>query len=215
MSVEVDVNIGTGPVQAINVPATASDVTPFPGSGTLLGWSLREASAEVPSDVTGSVVAPGAGAVIVTTAALAAGTYDVNWTVELVGPAAAADVNNFQLFNGAAAIQVSVNLGVAGEYPQPIARLTVTQGSTISVKAVGAGTAGVTYSVDLTAAPDPLFGMAVELQAGNMPLGEAAADLQECDTKWFGPQGILIEQQVTIHVVSGVVTGCLYIQPNY
>lgn len=215
MGLDVDVTLQVGPAQAVNVLPTAVDVTPFQGSGTLLGWSLREASTEVPASVSGSVVAPGAGATIATTAALAAGTYNVKWTVELIGAAAAADQNNFELVNGAGVVLVSVNLGAAGDYPQPDTRIVVTAGAAVSVNAVGAGTAGVTYSADLTVLPDELVGMQVELQAGNMPLGEPAADLQESDTKWFGPQGIAIEQFVRVHVVSGTVTGCLYIQPNY
>lgn len=212
---ELDVNLWPGPVQPIAVLPTAVDVKPFMGSGTLLGWSLREAGSEAPASANGSVVAPGAGATIATTAALAAGTYDIQWTVELAGAAAAADLNNFQLFNGAVAVVQSANAGAAGVYPQPNQRLVVTQGSTVSVKVIGAGTAGVTYTAEIVATPSALFGMSVELQAGNMPLGESAADVQESDTQWFGPQGVAIEQFVQVHVIAGTVTGTLYIQPNY
>lgn len=215
MGVDLDVSVNVGPADAVNVPLSAADQTPFQGSGVLMGWSLREASGEVASDVRGSVVAPGAGATIVTTPVLSAGTYDVAWTVELVGAAAAADQDNFQLFNGAGAVLVSQNAGAAGVYPQVAVRVVVAAGATISVKAVGAGTAGVTYNVDLTATPVALVGMQVELQAGNMPLGESAADLQESDTQWFGPQGIVIKQFVKVHVLSGTVAGCLYIIPDY
>lgn len=215
MGVELDVNVNVGPADAINVPLSTVDSTPFIGSGTLMGWSLREASGDVPSNVSGSVVAPGAGATIVTTPALAAGTYDVAWTVELQGAAAAADANNFELANGAGVVLVSVNPGAAGVYQQPGVRIVVAAGATVSVKAVGAGTAGVTYTADLTVTPNALIGMQVELQAGNMPLGEPSADFQESDTRWFGPQGIAVKQFVKVHVLGGTVAGCLYIIPDY
>lgn len=215
MSVELDVYAGPLAADAVNVPVTSADTTPFNGSGTLMGWSLREASGDTPQSVNGSVVAPAAGATIVTTAPLGAGTYTVSWTVELAGAAAAADANNFEILNGAAVVMVSENAGAAGQYQQVQVRLQVAQNSTISVKAVGAGTAGVTYTADVSVAPDELLGFTAELQAGNQNLGEAAADLQEADTRWFGPGGVKIEQFVRIHIVAGTLTGCLYVIPDY
>lgn len=215
MGLDLEVNVDVGPVPPLTVPLTSVDVTPFNGAGILMGWSLREASGDVPSDVSGSVVAPGAGATIATTPALAAGTYDVTWTVELQGAAAATDANNFELVNGAGVVLVSVNPGAAGVYQQPAVRIVVAAGATVSVKAVGAGTAGVTYTVDLAVTPNAFIGMQVEIQSGDTILGESSADFQESDTRWFGPQGIPVEQFVKLHVLNGTVTGCLYIQPIY
>jgi hypothetical protein len=211
MALEIDINVGPGAVIAVPVPVTTTDVVPVPGGCRLIGWSLREASGELPSDVRSSVVAPGAGATIATTVALAAGIYDVQWQVELAGAAAAADANNFQLLNGATVVAQSVNAGVAGQYPQPNARLTVTQGSTISVQAIGAGTAGVTYTADISAVPDPFFGAVVELQTNGTACGESGMDLQDSDTQWFGNPGITIPGGVTVHVVAGTVTGTVYV----
>lgn len=215
MGVELDVSMNVGPVTPVNVPLTSVDELIFQGSGILMGWSLREAGGITSTPANGSVVAPGAGAVIATTAGIAAGTYFVSWTVELAGPAAAADANNFELLNGAGVVLASVNAAAAGVYQQVTARFTIAQGDTVSVKAVGAGTAGVTYTADLEIIPDEGIGMQVELQSGDTILGEPSAPFKESATQWFGPQGILIEQAVNMHVVKGVVAGSLYIIPNY
>lgn len=215
MGDELDVSLSSGPIQAVAIPVTTTDVTPFNGSGALYGWSMREASGELPSDARASAVAPAALTTIAATVALPAGIYDVAWSVELQGAAAAADANNFQLLNGVTVVVGSNNQGAAGVYQQPNVRLTVAQGATVSIQNVGAGTAGVTYTGDLAVTPDPFFGASVELQGGNQPLGESGMDLQDSDTQWFGSPGVAIEQKVTVHVVSGTVTGVLYIAPDY
>lgn len=207
----VDIDITTGGITHIAVPVTSADFA-IPGFfPTLYGWSLREASSAVPADVSGSVVAPGAGATIATTAALAAGTYDVAWEVGLQGAAAAADANNFQLFAGATLLETSVNPGAAGEYAQLTARVTIPAATAISVKALGAGTAAVTYSATITATPDQFIGFTAELQDEGDPCGEPNADFQESSTAWFGPQGVNLNGALKLHVITGTVTGTIYL----
>ena len=207
----LEVSVAVGDKRPITVAPTATDVTVFSGSGYLAGWSLRDVATDVTVDVSGSVVAPGAAATIATTAALPAGTYTVTWEVALQGAAAAADANNFQLVTSAGQVLVSANPGAAGGYPQISTEVTVTAGQTVSVKSVGAGTAGVTYSTALSLDPTQQIETIVEVQDGNGILGEVSFQLSRASTSDFGEPGLLLAGQVTLHIVSGKVTGAVYV----
>lgn len=106
----------------------------------------------------GQANAPAAGATIATLAAasIVPGTYLINWSVNLSGTLAAADVDNFKLKSASVALITSSNPDVAGEFPQvqfgPI-RLDGT--TNVSVAAVGAATAGSIYGADLSLVPVP------------------------------------------------------------
>ena len=212
--VEIDIDVTVGGVLAIPVASTSTDATPFPGSGNLAGWSLRDATTAIPNESSGTVVAPGAGAVIAQLTGLPAGEYEVTWTVGLAGAAAAADANNFELFDTAGNVIQSINPGLAGDYPQNNAVITVTAGQTIGVKAIGAGTAGVTYSADLTIDPTQFPETVVEIRDGNNAIGEVSFLSERSSSQWFGPQGPYLNTGVTIHVVSGAVTGSIYVVPS-
>lgn len=211
---DVEVTVTVGGVLPLTVPLTTTTVTPMPGSGILAGWSIREAVTDTLANASGNAVAPGAAATIVTTPALAAGIYVITWTVGLQGAAAAADANNFQLFNGAAAVEASVNPGAAGEYPQAQAVLTVTAGATVSIKAIGAGTAAVTYSADLNLTPDGVVETIVELISNGDVLGEIGLPDATADTRWFGTDGPIIQGGLTLNVISGACKGAVYVVPS-
>lgn len=212
--VEIDIDVTAGGVMAIAVAPTSVDATPFPGGGYLAGWSLRDASTGVPTEASGLVVAPGAGATIVQLAALPAGEYEVTWTVGLQGAAAAADANNFELFDTAGNVIQSINPGLAGDYPQNNAVITVTAGQTIGVKAIGAGTAGVTYSADITIDPTAFPETVVEIRDGANAIGAVSFQSERASTQWFGPNGPCVNAGVTLHVISGVVSGAIYVVPS-
>jgi hypothetical protein len=211
---EIDIDIELGGTLPIAVVPTSTDATILQGAGRLAGWSLRDLSSSAPVAAHGRVVAPAALASIATTPALAAGTYSVAWTVGLDGAAAAADLNNFQILNGAAVVETSVNPGAAGEYPQPAIQMTVTAGSTVSVQAIGAGTAGVGYTADITLTPVAVDDAVVELQDGGNILGELSLGMIRTSTQWFGGGGPKIMGKCVLHVVSGTVTGVVYIIPS-
>ena len=212
---ELDVNVTVGGVQPLTVPLTSTNVTPIQGGGIFAGWSLRDAVADTAASAEGSAVAPAAGATIVTQAGLAAGTYTIKWTVGLQGPAAAADANNFQLFNGAAAIDISINPGAAGEYAQGDVVITVPAAGSVTIKAIGAGTAGVTYSGQISIIPNGLIETIVEITDGQTFLGLASMKDLESDTHWFGPAGPCFEGAVTLTAISGAFKGCIFVVPNY
>ena len=103
----------------------------------------------------GTAAAPGALATI-TSVSLVPGTYTLAWTVGLTaGTPAAADANNFGLYVGATRQEASVNPFALGEWQQQPVTVTVTATTTVAVESIGAATAGVTYSAELTATPVP------------------------------------------------------------
>lgn len=207
-SLEVSVTVGDR--VPLTVAPTTTDVMVFSGEGYCAGWSLREVTADTPASASGSVVAPAANAVIAQQTGLAAGTYRIHWEVELQGAAAAADANNFKLVGPAGSILVSVNQGAAGVYAQIDADITVAQNSTVSVQAVGAGTAGVTYSANLSLDPTSLVEAIVELKDGDRILGEISLVDQTSDTRDLGDPGVQLNSGITVHVISGKVAGVVY-----
>lgn len=104
---------------------------------------------------TASVTGPGAGATI-TSIALPAGIYTVNWLVGLRGTTAAVDGDNFQLVIGATVLAQSISLSASGteQQQQPIQVEVAVGGQTLSIQAIAAATATAVYRAQLVAVPD-------------------------------------------------------------
>lgn len=210
MSEPLDITITAGAFRGLPVTPTAVDVTLLNGPAVLRGWSLRDITGEVPFENEGSVTSPAAGAVIASIAGVPAGTYNVNWTVELAGTIAAADSNNFELSSPAGVVLVSVNPAVAGDYPQPSIEVTSATAGTWTVKAVALGTVGAIYSASFSLEPTLNPATVVELQDGNQILGESAMYPNRSDHQILPLPGLHVAQQIKLHVVSGQVTGVVY-----
>ncbi len=207
---EIEIDITAGPVRVLPVLVTAVDVLLLNGPCELAGFSLRDATGDVPAAAEGSVISPAAGATIVTLAGLAAGTYLVNWEVELSGTLAAADANNFQITRPSLAAVGSVNLAVAGVYPQAPLEITVPSGGFISILAIGLATVGAVYSAQLTLTPVATPNTVAELQDGNNPLAELSLGGGVADSRWYGSGGLKVRNRINLHIVSGAVTGAVY-----
>lgn len=212
---EIEVILARGGSQPLLVGPTSTDVLLFSGGGTLCGWSLRDTASTQANQTSGNATAPLAGATIASLTGLAAGTYTVTWTVGLQGAAAAADANNFELFDTAGNVIASVNPGAAGEYPQLQVNLTVAAGATIGVKAIGAGTAAIVYSADLAIAAQDAIPAVVEIQDIANVLGEISFATFRSNTEWFGSDGPQIMGKLLVHVISGTVTGTVFAYPTY
>lgn len=209
MDVEIDITAGESyPLPVVNAIADTDIIT---GPAYLRFISLRDTFTGVPVNASGSVVAPAASATIAATSALPAGTYAVTWIVGLQGAAAAADANNFQLRGGAPNAVVSVNPGAAGEYVQLAVEFTVTTGQVISVVAVGAGTAGVTYTADIQATPTGETETIVEVMDGARIVAELSFRSDRVQNVNFGRPGTCIETVLHLHVISGGVTGAFHV----
>lgn len=209
---EIDVEIGLGPVRAIPVTPPVNGQILLAGPGRLMGWSFREAGFDQPQSNEGQAVAPAAGATIVQIANPAGDNYTVQWSVQLIGAAAAADQDNFALFVGATQLETSLNAGAAGQYPQTPVGNNNQFGSAYAIKAIGAGTAGVTYAAQLAVTPVAQTQAAIELQDGNQPLTEIAVAHNGAETRWFGPQGIYFCNRIQVAVITGNLTGVVYAQ---
>ena len=144
------------------IRATAASGATFliGGVGPEQGYTWRVGriivSSSVPSTMsnssvqnTGTQTSPTAGTVIATTGGIPGGIAVINWSVSLAGTLAAADTNNFGLYNGATLIATSLNSPVAGTYNQPPVTSNNPFGNGFSVKAIGAATAGAIYGATL------------------------------------------------------------------
>lgn len=199
---------GTYPLAVSKAQAAAGTVL-HAGRMRLMGWSLVSAAVDTLQNQ-GAVVAPAAGATIVTIINPSANDLLVTWTVGLIGPAAAADEDNFQLVNGVTAILTSDNLPAAGEYSQPGVVITVPAGGAVSVKAIGAGTAGVTYTAQLTLGV--LAGGAIgQLLDAAQVVGVTSTGEDQLDTQWFGDEGVYVGTSIAVLATTGALSGVVYV----
>lgn len=163
------------PVPIPAMPYTVTGGVPAPGAGLAgsahLGprtgyfWDVTRLTVDgltgsggIPQSKAGSAVAPASNALIASiTGPLVPGTYIVSWNVGLsAGAPAAADVDNFGLqMTGVLARLASDNPAALGEFPQANVQITIPAGNAnnLSIVAIGAATAGVTYSAQLTLTP--------------------------------------------------------------
>lgn len=162
-AVQFPVNAGLVANQPVNVLLGPEDGQVWDVRRVSVAGLAAAAPAGQSSANSGSVTSPGAAATI-TSLALPAGTYSVQWTVVLSGTLGAGDTNNLQLTNGAAQVAPSLNAGAAGTYVQQTATVVVPAGgATVAVKSIAAATAGGVYAAQLTASPQASAGDAVKL----------------------------------------------------
>lgn len=209
---EITVDVESGEVCPIPIPLTSVDIPVISGAAHLCGWSLREASGDTAVNAEGNAAAPGAGAAVATTPAVVAGTYSVAWTVGVESSAAAADTNNFALFVGGVQVATSVNPGAIGEYAQPAIQVAMATGATVQVKAIGAASAGSTYSASISVIPAPQVDAVVEIRDGTNPIAEIAIPVSGESSRSFGTIGLKVRSNVLLHMVSGSVTGAVYVR---
>jgi hypothetical protein len=209
---EIELDIVAGPVRAIPIPATFTDVLLIAGPCELCGFSIRDALAETPLETEGTVAAPGALSTICSIANVPAGTYTVNWLVQLAGTPAAADANNFQLVNGATGLVLSANQGAVGEYPQDPVEIVVPAVQTVKIVNIGAATAGSIYTAQLALIPVTQALSVAELQDGNNPLLELGVPSGSADTRYFGTGSIHVRNRINYHPVSGLLTGSVFVR---
>jgi hypothetical protein len=207
---DLEIEVSLGRIRAISAIAPVSGTILLAGPGELMGWSFRESGAETGLSTEAALVSPGAGATIASIANVPAGVYTISWSVQLIGAAAAADQDNFQLFSGATLLSTSLNAGAAGQYPQTAVQFSLTSQQTIAVKALAAGTVGVTYAVQLSVVPVTAGQAVLELQDGNNPLCEISAGIAGSLTQWFGPEGVRFYNQIKAVPLVGQMSGAIY-----
>ena len=133
-------------VAVTGTPSAAPTVTGIVGEAV----TAQAVSAALAGTSGTTAANPAAGTTIASTD-LAAGTYSVNWAVQLSGTVLAGDENNFGLYNGNDLVATSVNAGEAGSYPQSQAAVTIpAAGATLAIKNIGPGTAAAVYAAYFT-----------------------------------------------------------------
>lgn len=179
------------------------------GAKRLYGWSIVSGAAAT-SESANQVTSPAAGATVVQLTGLAAGDYQVTWTVELSGTLGAPEANNFQLMNGVTAVLASDNQAVAGIYPQPGVVITVPANGTVSVQAIALGTVGAVYRAQLVLSL--LAGGAIgNVLDGGQVVGVISTGQDQVDVQWMGDSGIYIGTAVAIQATVGKLSGCIYV----
>ena len=139
---------------AMSVASGAASYTA--GMKVLVGVGTAAEVATVGGTIAGvaSVNTPStapAAATVISTVTLPAGTYSAAWTVTLGTAAAAGDANNFGLYNAAVLVATSVNTATDAAFPQTAAGFTIgAGGATVTIQAIGQGTAGAVYSAVMT-----------------------------------------------------------------
>lgn len=207
---ELEIEVSLGRIRAIPAIQPANGAVLLAGPGELLGWSFRESGAETGLSTEASLLSPGAGATIASIANVPVGVYTISWSVQLIGAAAAADQDNFQLLSGATVLMASLNAGAAGQYPQTQLQFAVPSLQTIAVKAIAAGTVGVTYAAQIAVTPVTAGQAVLELRDGNQPLCEISAGIAGSLTQWFGPEGIRFYNQIQAVPITGQMSGAVY-----
>lgn len=209
---ELEIAIDAGVVQAIDLADIVNGKTLISGPARLMGWSVRDSGPQNATETEGQLVSPGAGATIATLAGIAAADYDIRWQVQLIGAAAAADQNNFALFFGATQLLTSENAGAAGIYPQTQIEQYGGFGANITVRAIGAGTVGVTYVAQLSGVLRSISGPVLQLQDDGHEIAEIGCPIFAVDSKWFGPSGIKVRGSLKTVVNVGQMSGALYLR---
>lgn len=178
------------------------------GPLVLCGWSLNDGTATQEGFVDQSAAAPGAGATIASLS-LPNGVWQIEWTFELGGAAAAADADNVSLNIGATQIDQSANAGAAGTYGPFHTQATVTGGPlTLAAKAIGAATAATTYRVRITATP--LGTSQATIFDGSQPVAFSAIPQALVDTQTLNDNGVAIGTHISVQATQGQVSGVLW-----
>jgi hypothetical protein len=107
-------------------------------------------------------------------------------------------------------VVASVNLAVAGTYPQPDIVAGPLAAGPFTVKAIALGTVGAVYSASVSVVPSQFPQCVVELQDGNQALGEVSVSADNSDFHSIPGPGLHVSQQIKLHMVSGIVTGVVY-----
>lgn len=178
------------------------------GPVRVCGWSFSDQALVQGLTVDQAAIAPAAHSTIASIS-LPNGRYTVSWTLEITGTPGAGDIDNVQLFIGAAQVATSVNLGAVGNYGQEEVQVQVTGGPLLLAWVnPGAATAGTTYKVE--ASIQPLTGSAATIFDGGLAVGFVSIFQGAAETRWFEGDGICVETQMSVQTTLGTVAGVIW-----
>jgi len=184
----------------------------FTGHGILLGYSAENSgNTDNSLDNEGTVTGPAAGATIASIV-LPAGTWVISWTVGFgAGAVAAADANNMQLTGIPTTLNAIIPAVANTQQIQQQVTFT-TAGTTIAVKAIGAGTGTANYVAQLVATPTSA-GFLRLYDGRQAPTTQVAtAFLQEIasESEWFGDSGTELEYGLWVAATANSIAVTLF-----
>lgn len=178
------------------------------GPVRVCGWSLTDGVAAQLSVLRNSAAAPGAGATIASVS-LGNGVYNVQWFLEITGTPAVGDVDNVSMVIGATVVDKSVNLGAVGNYGPFQAQAVVTGGPlTLAFKAIGAATAGTTYTVNavITAVGENQ----ATILDGQQPIAFVFTNQGQASNFYLSEYGVQVDTEINVSAVTGQVSGTIW-----
>jgi hypothetical protein len=155
----------------------------------------------------GTVTSPAATTSICTVASQPAGTYQINWAVELTGTLSSSDVDNASLTNATTTLTIveATMPGSAGLYPQQAVIQTVTETTSFRIRTDAAGTTDSVYSAQLVVTPLYSTGTGVSgttaLESNFVILCETQALAQSANNQASGtpyPDGFMLPGNVEV-----------------
>jgi hypothetical protein len=198
----------------VSAAQSAAGARLIQGPARLAGWSLWNPSGITQSLYFGQVTTPGAGATIATTPALAAGEYRVTLRISYEGTPAASDNNNMQwLVSGVVQQQLEIHGGSGANAAYGPFDVSVGASGTISVQAIGAGTAGAVYAAQIEIEPAAAIATLLD---GAQVIGIADFAAGNADTHHLGKEGVRIDTELSILSSVGAIAGVVYVAgPDY
>lgn len=198
-------------IYAVTVPSTAAGPAKLLTGGVVrfYGWSLGDAGFfSVPEALETSVAAAAAGSLTLT------GFLTVSQVV--VTPAAAwpAGANQVTITNVQGGTQaVEIEGGTANPaviaFPNPV---QTTGTPVVSVPAIVGGPAYTIEAAGTISGGSPQAGIAsCQLLDGGQVVGVSAPLAGVTDTQWLADTGIEIGTGVSVQVIAGAVSGCIYV----
>lgn len=198
-------------IYPVTVPVTNAGAAPsiIGSSVRLCGWSLGDSGFPPVNESLDTAVAAAAAGSLTLTGFLTVSEI-------LVEPAAAwpAGVNQVSITNVTGGTQVFDIEGgtanpVAVTFPNPLA---TTGTPVMSVPAIVGGPAYTIQASGTISGGSPQAGIAVaQLLDGGQPLGNSAPLNGVTDTQWLSDDGIYVGTGIVVKVISGSVSGCLYV----
>lgn len=211
MTVEVDVEVGFGPIIAIPVTVAASSESVAVGRCKLYGYSLFENSnAGFPSTVrgaSGTFTAAAAGSVALPAAADTLTGFDVTAAPVAAEVAGTVTVSNVigGPYNYDFAMVVGNTARLSVTYPLGLSPSGGTP--TVSINAITGGSAG---NINVYGRNN-INSVIAHLTDGNQDLAEIILGSGGILTQWFGPGGIKVMGQLTLACPTGSLTGVVYV----
>ena len=201
-------------VRAVTVPVIVAGVTStlINSSHRLCGWSLADAGNPPATEALDAIVAAAAAGTLTLTGFLTVSLVRV--TPAAAWPAGANQVTLTNVTGGTQTVDIEGGTANAVEMFFPVP-LGTTGTPVVSVPAIVGGPAYTIESEGTIAGVAPQSGNAVaNLVDGGQVLGVSAPLTGVADNVWLADKGVYVGVATAIKVISGAISGCIYVLDN-